>query len=195
MQLTRFTDLGLRILMRLATPASRTDEGYAARATTTSTVAAQLAVSPTHAAKVVARLQGLGLVETRRGRTGGLAITDAGRSVSVGWLARELEGTDEVIECEGDNPCPLAHACRLRGVLRQAQEAFFTVLDPWTVEDLAATPTAEVLLTIASRPPEAGPLSPDTAALAPPTAPLDALTDETDPTAAVPTIPRSTGPI
>lgn len=189
MQLTRFTDLGLRILMRLVAPESPAGKGDAARITTTRAVAAQLAVSPTHAAKVVARLQGLGLVETRRGRAGGLTVTDAGRRVSVGWLARELEGTDEVIECEGDNPCPLARACRLRGLLREAQEAFFTVLDPWTIEDLAATPTAEVLLTIASRPPDAFPDAFNAA-----TAPTATVPTAAVPTAAVPTIPRSTGP-
>lgn len=146
MQLTRFTDLGLRILMRLAAPAGAP--------TTTQSVAQQMAVSPTHAAKVVARLQSLGLVETRRGRAGGLEITQAGRLASVGRLARDLEGRGEVIECEGDNPCPLANACRLRGLLRQAQEAFFATLDPYSIADLAGSPTADVLLSIASRPPD-----------------------------------------
>lgn len=146
MQLTRFTDLGLRILMRLAAPGPDAP-------LTTQAVATQMAVSPTHAAKVVTRLQHLGLVQTRRGRTGGLAITDAGRTVSAGWLARQLEGDDEVIDCEGDHPCPLARACRLRRVLRQAQEAFFAVLDPYTIEDLADPPTTQLILTIASTPP------------------------------------------
>ncbi|MEU4180747.1 transcriptional regulator, partial [Streptomyces sp. NPDC026589] len=29
----------------------------------------------------------------------------------------ELEGPEEVVECEGDTPCPLRSACRLRGAL------------------------------------------------------------------------------
>lgn len=146
MQLTRFTDLGLRILMRLAV----LEEGGT---TTTQAVAEQMAGSYAHTAKVVTRLQQLGLVETRRGRTGGLAITDAGRATSVGALARELEGHHEVIECEGDNPCPLAGACRLRGLLRQAQEAFFATLDPVTLADVTASPTGAVLLGLPAPPP------------------------------------------
>lgn len=146
MQLTRFTDLGLRILMHLATPAG-------ASGTTTSAVAEQMAFSPTHAAKVVSRLQGLGLVETRRGRTGGLTITPAGRTASVGWIARQLEGPGEVINCEGERPCPLARGCRLRGLVREAKEAFFAVLDPWTVDELAAASTGDVLLSIGIGPP------------------------------------------
>lgn len=146
MQLTKFTDLGLRILMRVAVPSA---DGTTL---TTQSVAAQLAVSPTHAAKVVTRLQTLGVVETRRGRRGGLAITDEGRRASVGRLARQLEGDDEVIECEGDNPCPLRNACRLRSLLAEAREAFFATLDPYTVEDLTHAPTASVLLTLTARP-------------------------------------------
>ncbi len=146
MQLTRFTDLGLRILMRLAV----LPEG---ESTTTQAAAEAVQVSYTHAAKVVTTLQGMGLVETRRGRTGGLSITEQGRSTSVGQVVRALEGPDEVIECEGDNPCPLARGCRLRGVLREAQEAFFSVLDPYTVADLTASPTGPVLLALTSRPP------------------------------------------
>lgn len=146
MQLTRFTDLGLRILMRLAVPAA---DGSAP---TTQWVADQMAVKYTHAAKVVARLQTLGVVETRRGRLGGLRITEHGRTMSIGRLVRKLEGTSEVIECEGTNPCPLRSACRLRNVLRDAQEAFFRELDPFTVTELTGAQTADVLLSLSGRP-------------------------------------------
>lgn len=145
MQLTRFTDLGLRIVMRLAVPA------VDGSALTTRSVADQMAVKYTHAAKVVARLQTLGVVETRRGRLGGLRLTEHGRTLSIGRLARELEGTSEVIECEGPNPCPLRSACRLRKVLRDAQDAFFRELDPFTVTDLTGSQTADVLLSLSVR--------------------------------------------
>ncbi|KIX64184.1 transcriptional regulator, partial [Streptomyces sp. MBRL 10] len=65
MRLTRFTDLALRTLMRLAV--EETD------LPTTREVASSMEVPYTHTAKVVARLQHLGLVEARRGRGGGLA--------------------------------------------------------------------------------------------------------------------------
>lgn len=146
MQLTRFTDLGLRILMRLAVAEHP--------GATTHSIAHQLAVSYTHATKVVARLQTLGVIETRRGRNGGLNITDLGREVSVGWLARRLEGAEEVIECGGSTPCPLRGACHLRVLLRDAQEAFFAALDPYTLTDLTQSPTAGVLLSLTARPQE-----------------------------------------
>lgn len=146
MQLTKFTDLALRIVMRLAVGDEKSTE-----AATTRAVADQLAVKYTHAAKVVAALQKLGVVETRRGRAGGLRLSEDRQTLSVGWLVRELEGGREVVECEGDNPCPLRAGCRLRTALRDAQEAFFAALDRLTVADLTNAPTA-ALLTITQRP-------------------------------------------
>ncbi|MFJ7153423.1 RrF2 family transcriptional regulator [Streptomyces sp. NPDC101118] len=140
MRLTRFTDLALRVLMRLAVEGDELP--------TTRDVAATMRVPYTHTAKVVARLQHLGLVEARRGRGGGLTLTAAGRAASVGRVVRELEGAGDVVECEGTEPCPLRSACLLRGALRRAQEAFFTTLDPLTVDDLVGAPTGPLLLGI-----------------------------------------------
>ncbi|ADG96964.1 transcriptional regulator, BadM/Rrf2 family [Segniliparus rotundus DSM 44985] len=138
MQLTKFTDLGLRVTMLLAAAPS-------GRQLSTAHVAEQMRVPYTHAAKVVARLAGLGVVESARGRAGGLRLAESASSRSIGWIARRLEGDGEVVECEGANPCPLREGCRLRGALRQAQEAFFHVLDGWTVAEMIRTPTEPIL--------------------------------------------------
>ncbi|MET9463374.1 Rrf2 family transcriptional regulator [Streptomyces sp. NPDC006544] len=148
MRLTRFTDLALRVLMRLAV-----EEAPEADLPTTRDVAAAMEVPYTHTAKVVARLQHLGLVEARRGRGGGLVLTAAGRTAPVGAVIRELEGAGDVVDCEGAAPCPLRGACVLRGALRRAQEAFFASLDPLTVNDLVAAPTGPVLLGISGSSP------------------------------------------
>ncbi|WP_240134899.1 RrF2 family transcriptional regulator [Streptomyces sp. MUM 178J] len=139
MRLTRFTDLALRVLMRLAVTKGED-------LPTTREVAETMQVPYTHTAKAVARLKHLGLIETRRGRGGGLTLTPAGRAASVGTLVRELEGPGDVVECEGDTPCPLRSACRLRGALRRAQEAFYATLDPVTVAELVDSPTGPLLL-------------------------------------------------
>ena len=54
--------------------------------------------------------------------------------------------------CEGDTPCPLAGACRLRRALRQAQDAFYSSLNGVTVADLVASPTGPVLLALGAPP-------------------------------------------
>ncbi|MER6331426.1 RrF2 family transcriptional regulator [Streptomyces sp. NPDC001034] len=147
MRLLRSTDLALRILMRLAVSADDTPA--------TRKVAADMDVPYTHAAKVVAELQHLGLLDARRGRGGGLALTERGRTASVGAVVRTFEGDDEVVECEGATPCPLRSDCRLRGALRRAQQAFYETLDPITLDQIVADPTGPVLLGISLRPPGA----------------------------------------
>lgn len=144
MRLTKSTDIALRIVMRLAVVDDSANP-------TTREVAEVMGVQYTHAAKVVARLQHLGVVEARRGRGGGLTLTATGRSSSIGFLVRELEGNGDVVDCEGEMPCPLSSACRLRHALRQAQEAFYASLDPLRVEDLVADPTGPVLLSLQLR--------------------------------------------
>ncbi|MDT0609267.1 nitric oxide-sensing transcriptional repressor NsrR [Streptomyces lancefieldiae] len=146
MRLTKFTDLALRSVMRLAVLREGDDPPA------TREVAEVVGVPYTHAAKAITRLQHLGVVEARRGRGGGLTLTDLGRRASVGWLVRELEGDGEVVACEGESPCPLRGACRLRGALRDAQEAFYAALDPLTVADLVASPTGPVLIGLSDRP-------------------------------------------
>ncbi|MEU2336012.1 Rrf2 family transcriptional regulator [Streptomyces sp. NPDC006654] len=145
MRLLRSTDLALRLLMRLAVAGESSP--------TTREVAGDMEVPYTHAAKVVAELQHRGLVDARRGRGGGLTLTEQGRTASVGALVRAFEGEGDVVDCEGgDRPCPLSSGCRLRGALRRAQEAFYAALDPVTVADMVVEPTGPLLLGISRRP-------------------------------------------
>lgn len=131
MRLTKFTDLALRVVLRLAyvdgtTPITVKDVAFAVGAPNT------------HLAKVVSRLRHLNVVDARRGRNGGLTLTESGLAASVGWIVRELEGSGDVVGCLDNPPCPLLRGCSLRGSLRTAQEAFYASLDPITVRDLVA---------------------------------------------------------
>ncbi|QVI27599.1 Rrf2 family transcriptional regulator [Mycolicibacterium neoaurum] len=148
MQLTRFTDLGLRTMMLLAA-------GDAAeRRITTRSIATGADASEHHVAKAVARLVDLGMVNAKRGRVGGLSLTEDGRTVSLGWLVRRLEGDAEVIDCAGARPCPLIAGCRLRRVLAEAKEAFYRELDNHTLQDLTGSgllPVVTLPLEIAGR--------------------------------------------
>lgn len=144
MRLTAFTDISLRIVMRLAVAG----EG---ELLTTRSVAEALAVPYTHAAKAVARLSEMGLVDTRRGRGGGLRLTAAGHRASVGGIVRALEGPGEVVGCQDEPPCPLRAACRLRKALAEAREAFFASLDPVTVDTLVTPPAGQLLVSLTAR--------------------------------------------
>lgn len=139
MRLNRSTDISLRILMLGAVG----DDLL-----TIDRLAESLNVPRHHLAKVVQRLQHLGLLETVRGRHGGVRLTPSAPHASIGAVVRDLEGGTEVVECEGESACPLHRGCRLRGALRAAQEAFFTALDPITVADLTTPPARQVLLSL-----------------------------------------------
>jgi Rrf2 family transcriptional regulator, nitric oxide-sensitive transcriptional repressor len=149
MRMTAFTDISLRIVMRLAV--ARENELLTTRA-----AAEMLAVPYTHAAKAVARLSELGVVEARRGRGGGLQLTEAGRAASVGAIVRELEHAGDVVGCEDEPACPLRAACRLRTALRQAQESFYASLDAVTVASLVEGPTGPLLLSLTTPADKAG---------------------------------------
>lgn len=129
MRLTKFTDLALRVVVRLV----RTD---GAHRITAKEVAAAVGAPPSHVAKAASRLQHLGVVEARRGRNGGLVLTEFGLNTSVGRIARALEGTGDVVGCLEEPPCPLLRGCALRAALSDAQEAFFAHLDRVPVQAL-----------------------------------------------------------
>lgn len=132
MQVTRFTDLGLRILMLLAAGE------FAGQRVTARTVAAGANASEHHVAKAVSRLADLGMVHARRGRVGGVTLTEAGRRAPIGWLVRHLDNDREVVDCDDAGPCPLVPGCRLRAALTAAKEAFYRELDNHTVLDLVS---------------------------------------------------------
>lgn len=143
--ISRHSDLALRTLMLLAV-GDRGGERMTAGA-----IANSVNASPSHVAKIVSRLVDLEVIASRRGRGGGLRITDTGRHHSVGALLRTLEGPGEAVECEGDQPCPLAGNCLLRRAFAEARESFFATLDPLTVNEIVHSPTRQVLLTLEPR--------------------------------------------
>ena len=145
MNISRHSDLALRTLMLLAV-GDRDGERMTAGA-----IAGSVNAYPSHVAKIVSRLVDLEVIASRRGRGGGLRITDVGRNHSVGALLRILEGPREAVDCEGEQPCPLAGNCRLRRAFTEAREAFFATLDPLTVSDIVHSPTRQILLTLEPR--------------------------------------------
>lgn len=129
MELNRFTDYSLRVLIYLAL--------YPERPHATSEIAASYGISSHHLSKVVQRLHDLGYVTTQRGRYGGASLAQAPRQISVGNLVRELEPMS-LVEClnKSETRCVIEPACGLKRALKQARRAFLQVLDSYTLQDL-----------------------------------------------------------
>ena len=73
-----------------------------------------------------------------RGKGGGVGLALAPQDIVIGAVVRAAEGAALPAECFGDAPhaCTIARVCRLRGVLRDAVDAFEAVLDAHTLADL-----------------------------------------------------------
>lgn len=132
MKLTTFSDYSLRTLMFLAV--------HEDRQVTIAEIAAAFGISEHHLVKVVHFLGRHGWVTTTRGRNGGARLARPAGALGLGEVLRATEGEEEVVACEpADGPrCRIARACALRGVLAEAQAAFFAVLDRHTLDDVLA---------------------------------------------------------
>jgi Rrf2 family nitric oxide-sensitive transcriptional repressor len=140
MQLTHFTDLGLRVLMYL----SHQDREAPV---TISEIAERFAVSRHHLVKVVHFMARHGWLLTTRGKGGGLALAREASSYRLGAVIRALEDVTEVIDCV-DPPCVLRGRCQLKSMVDQALGAFFDVLDRFTLADAVASPTGEAIVSL-----------------------------------------------
>jgi Rrf2 family transcriptional regulator, nitric oxide-sensitive transcriptional repressor len=140
MQLTRFTDLGLRVLMYLT-------RQVGSDSVTNAEISQQFEVSHNHLIKVVHKLGKLGWVETQRGRHGGLRLAADPRELRLGDVLRALEGTAPLVDCI-QQPCVLRHGCLLKLALDDGLEVFFAHMNTYTLDDVCKGRTATTLLSL-----------------------------------------------
>ncbi len=139
MQLTRYTDFSLRLLMYLA---AHPDGGTVERASRAFRAPRE------HMRKVAKDLVNAGYVAATRGRGGGLRLARTPESIKVGDVVRKTEPHLDLLECfdASLDDCPITPACRLKRVLERARSAFLAVLDDTSLADLAAKPAAMLRL-------------------------------------------------
>lgn len=130
MRLTSYTDYALRTLIHLATSREQL--------VTIQDIADLHGISKNHLTKVVHQLGRIGLVETVRGRNGGLRLGREPADINIGKVVRQTETDFYMAECfERDNKnCKYSSACLLKNVLSAATVAYLQVIDGVTLEDL-----------------------------------------------------------
>ena len=100
-------------------------------------IAQRYGISRNHLMKVVQDLSQKGYLNASRGKNGGLRLKMLPAEINIGALVRDMENDLALAECLGvNNHCILKPACRLKSVLREALDAFFQVLDAYTLEDI-----------------------------------------------------------
>jgi Rrf2 family iron-responsive transcriptional regulator len=88
--------------------------------------------------KLIKPLVEAGLIETVRGRHGGIRLGRPANEITLLDCVRLTEENFAMAECfeGGDVACPLVDACDLNAALREALGAFFNVLESYTIADL-----------------------------------------------------------
>jgi Rrf2 family iron-responsive transcriptional regulator len=89
--------------------------------------------------KLIKPLVENGLLQTVRGRRGGIRLGRPAADITLLDTIKLTEESFAMAECfeDGDTNCPLTAACDLNAALREALGAFFTVLEGYTIADLA----------------------------------------------------------
>jgi len=138
MQLTRFTDLGLRVLMYLC-------QAEAGQTVTIAEIAERFDVAHNHLAKVVQFMGQQDWLVNVRGKGGGIRLSQAAEHYRLGQVIRLLERTDELIDC-AQPPCVLRGQCALKGLLASGEAAFYAALDQHTLADAIAGKTGDAII-------------------------------------------------
>lgn len=129
MRLTQFTDYALRVTLFLGANPDRL--------VPITEIAQSYGVSYHHLTKVATTLIDAGVIESVRGRNGGLRLAMMPSALNIGWLVRQTEPDMILVECfdhEADT-CPITRECKLRKALKDALRAFLHTLDEYTLAD------------------------------------------------------------
>ncbi|MBB4834089.1 RrF2 family transcriptional regulator [Acinetobacter schindleri] len=127
MQLNKFADYALRILMYIAQPK---EMPY-----TIAELANELQVSENHAMKIVHFMAKQDWLITTRGRGGGIRMNPLTLKIPLGQIVRILQQDSQVVECNTP-PCVLRKNCGLKGILDDAVEQFYASLDQYTLSEV-----------------------------------------------------------
>lgn len=129
MHITRYTDYSLRVLLYVAVKGEQRS--------TIAEIAQRYDISRNHLMKVVQELNRKGYVKAFRGKQGGLLLGRPADEINIGALVRDTEQDLALVECLGnENRCIITPACQIKSILAEALEAFFEVLDGYTLADM-----------------------------------------------------------
>lgn len=130
MRLSEYTDFTLRVLMYCA--------AHRDRLVTIGELAEQHGLSKNHLMKIVNDLARQGLLETTRGRGGGLRLLAEPETICIGDVVRATETDFRLVECfdPSTNACTLTTNCRLKHLFNEALAGYFRALDGATLADM-----------------------------------------------------------
>jgi Rrf2 family nitric oxide-sensitive transcriptional repressor len=134
MRLTTFTDYSLRVLIYLGT--------HGNQQAAVGEIALAYGISKNHLMKVILFLAEEGYVVTARGKGGGVRLRLDPERIRIGDIVRKAEADSVLVECYSpQSECRIERSCLLRGAFQKAVQAFYAVLDTYTLADLVTNHT------------------------------------------------------
>lgn len=135
MQLTLFTDYALRSLIYLA--------AHPGTSSSVKEIAAHYGISRNHLVKVVHKMATLGLIESSKGKGGGIRLAQEPASMRLGDIVRSMESM-EIVECfnRDTNTCRISDVCRLKHILYEASDNFIRTLNQYSLQDATVNRSA-----------------------------------------------------
>lgn len=130
MNITKFSDYALRVLIYLAV--------HAEEKSTAETISVAYDISYHHVAKAAQWLVREGYVQSERGRSGGISLLKPAAQINIGDVVKAAEAGTVLVEChkpEGGTCC-IAPACGLNHALAEAEAAFFKTLQNYSLADI-----------------------------------------------------------
>lgn len=131
MQLNKFSDYALRVLMLISKPR---DLPY-----TIAELAEKLHVSQNHLVKIVHFMSKKKWIITLRGKGGGIRLNPKTLELRLGDILKTLEGDSQIVECNHP-PCALLKYCGLKGILNNAVDQFYQSLNQYTLAEVLSQP-------------------------------------------------------
>ncbi|BDA84829.1 protein aau3 [Aureimonas sp. SA4125] len=131
MRLTRQTNHAVRMLMYCAVNPDKLSR--------VGDIAAAYALSELFLFKILQPLVMAGMVETVRGRNGGIRLAKPADQITLRDVVSVTEESFAMAECfeTGATDCPLIDSCALNAALHAALDAFLGVLGSYTIADLS----------------------------------------------------------
>ncbi len=136
MRLNQASDFALRVLVFVASNGSKLSK--------IDDISTRYHISRAHLMKIVNKLARSGLLETVRGRNGGLRLSMSPQDMRIGDVVRAIEEDFALVECMGGrkNKCIITPACQLTGIFAEALQEFMNVLDKYTLADVTQNKNA-----------------------------------------------------
>lgn len=131
MRLSSFSDYSLRVLIYLAVKGEDLS--------TVAEIADKYHISRNHLVKVVHNLSTMGLIESFKGKGGGILLSLSPERINIGKLIKDLESDSKLVECfSDDGNCIINPTCKLKGILKTAERRFYEALSEFTLADIVS---------------------------------------------------------